>query len=684
MILYLLLALSAAPGAAAGFEEVPRKIAVLYRSSQIPDDVKDVFFHPFHVRAEIVLNHLGLEAQYIDADKPLPDPALPGVLGIAAWLPAAAAFEDPRPACRWLEAAMRAGKRVALVGELGVYNRGEGGHMFNECRSALRTLGVLGFGYHSVDGMSVTLTTSSASFVGFERKPDPSERGTVPLVRLLPGATAHVTLAFSDKPGVSQPVAITPRGGIALDPFWLYFNSEIEPHTTRWVTDPFAFFEAAFGIRGELRPDVTTLNGRRVFLSQIDGDGFYNLSELDRHKLSGEIFMREILAKHPDIPFTIGLVAGYFDLRPYNDTSSLEVSRRILARPNVEPAVHGYAHPLVWRTGKVAVSIPRYRMTVRQEIEGATELLETRVLPGKREIKMFLWTGDCLPGVDAFELLEKQGMLAMNGGGGRMDRSFPTYSSLFPLTRPVGRFRQVYTAAPNEEDFTAVWSERFYGYKDVLETFERTGSPRRVKPVDVYAHFYSAERYAALGALKTVLGWARAQQLVPVFASRYARSVRDFFAIGVSRSGPRRWRLVGGPDLRTVRFDGDPGWPDLAASKGVLGFKRELGSLYVFLDGSRERELVLSERERPAPRLEEASFEIEDWSVSRGAVTFKRRGWWTDECVLAGLEPGRAYRVRSGAFEARLVADASGKVSITFPDAARGKEPLDVVVERAG
>ncbi|MBI4348274.1 MAG: hypothetical protein HY553_15640 [Elusimicrobia bacterium] len=664
------------------FVDVPRKIAVLYRSSQIPDEVKDVFFHPFHVRAEIVLNHLGLAVDYIDADRPLPDPALPGVRGIAAWLPAGAAFDDARGVCRWLEAAMRGGKRVALLGELGVYKRGTDGKLAAECASVLKLLGVEGFGYKGVDAMTVRLATHSA-LIGFERKPDPSEKGSVPLVRLLPGATAHATLAFSDRPGVSQPVAVSARGGIALDPFWLYHNAEIDPPATRWVVDPFAFFEEAFDLRGLPRPDVTTLGGRRMFLSQVDGDGFYNLSELDRKKLSGEIFLREVVAKEQDMPFTVSLVAGYFDLQLYNDAASLDISRRLLDQPNVEPACHGYAHPLVWRQGTVAVSIPRYRMSVRQEIEGATELLENRVLAGRRKIRVFLWTGDGQPGPDALELVERRGMLAMNGGGGRMDRVFPTYATLFPFSRPVGRFRQVYTPMPNEEDFTSVWSERFYGYRDVIETFERTGAPRRIKPVNVYVHLYTAERYAALDALRRVLAWVRAQPVVPVFASRYIRSVNAFFDLRVLRAGPRRFRLEGGADLGTVRFDGDVGWPDVAASRGVIGYKREGRSLYVHLDGSVRRELVLAAEAKPGLRLEEASFEVSEWSSDGGGVRFRRAGWWLDECVLAGSVPGAAYRVTSGAFSERVVADAAGRLSIRFPDAARGKEPLEVKVERA-
>jgi hypothetical protein len=39
------------------------------------------------------------------------------------------------------------------------------------------------------------------------------------------------------------------------------------------------------------------LSGRRVFFSQIDGDGFYNLTEINRKKTSAEIFWREILSQ---------------------------------------------------------------------------------------------------------------------------------------------------------------------------------------------------------------------------------------------------------------------------------------------------------------------------------------------------------------------------------------------------
>lgn len=685
-LLSLLLALAPFAGAAA-WEPVPRKVVALYRNKLNMGGSDDVFFTFVHQRAEVVLNYLGLEVDFVDADKPLPDPAaLRDVRGVIGWFPEPVSFENPRPVCRWLEAAMGAGKRVVLVGQLGVFEPpGQPWKLSKECSSMLRTLGVEAHGFSPADALGVAIASASPRFMGFERKPDPTEGGEVPVVTLLPGGTPLLTLSLKEgAPAESKPVALTRRGGIALEPFWLYQNQNVEPFPTFWVTDPFAFFEAALGTEGLPRPDVATLSGRRVFFSQIDGDGFYNLTEIDRKKTSAEIFWREILSKETDTPFTASLIAGYFDLALYNDTASIDLARRILNAPNVEPASHGYAHPLVWREGTVALSIPRYTMDSRKEIVESAKMIREKILPGGPPIGVFLWTGDCRPWEKDLALLEESGMLGLNGAGGRYDRLFPSYAHLFPLTRQVGGRRQVYSPMYNEDGYTDSWTGPFYGYRDAIETFERTAAPRRIKPVDVYVHYYSAERYASLEALRKVLAWVRSQPLIPVFAGRYVRMVKGFFDLRVSRAGPRRFRFEGGAPLRTVRFDGEKGWPDLAASRGVIGFKRELGSLYVFLDGSSDRELALAERERPGVRLEEANFEIEGWKPSGGGVSFRRRGWWTGECVLAGLPAGRAFRVRGKGYDATLAVGGDGRLSVRFPDSERGGPPTEVRVEPAG
>lgn len=680
MIAAVLLAasVSAAP-APSGWTPEPRKILALYQKSRIPGEFKDVYYHQLHQHAELPLNHLGLQLEWVDADKPLPAD-FSGARGVITWFTEPRSFENPAPVCSWLSRAMSAGLKVAVLNELGLYSGSSGDKLVPQCAQALRELGIQARGQTPVDAMT-TAVVKQDPIAAFERKPDPSERGTVPLVQLLPGATAHLRLSLDGAPlPFVEPVAVTPRGGIALYPFALYWTEE-EPKQYAWIVDPFAFFEEVFALRGLPRPDPTTLSGRRVFFSHVDGDGFFNMSELDRRKTSGEIFLRELVEPMADSPFTLSLIAGYYDLTLYNDAASLALSRRLLTRANVEPASHAYSHPLIWRTMKPALVIPRYTPESRREVVGSTEQLDRLFMPRGKKIDLFLWTGDCLPSEDDVRYAREAGLLQMNGGGGRYDKRHPSVAYLLPLSRQVGRERQIYAPEQNENEYTNLWNGPYYGYRDVLDTFERTGAPRRLKPVDVYVHYYSAEKYASLGALKGAYAWARSQPLVPVFASRYAKAAGAFFGMKISRRGPRRFLLEGGRALRTVRFDREKGAPDLAQSSGVLGWRREGEALYVALDDSDRRELVLADAEKPGVRLEQASFEVEDWKPAAGGVTFRKKGWWGSECELAGLQPRRAYVVQSAGWSARLTADAAGRLKIVFPSSER-ERPAEAVSVR--
>jgi hypothetical protein len=692
-----------APSAHAGaWTPVPRKIIALYLPKEITGPNKDISFTLIHQHAEVVLNHLGLEVEYLDASKNLPDPAsFPDARGVVAWFSSRNSFDDPDPVCAWLDSAMHAGLRVVLLGQIGLYSS-SGNRLTPKCTETLRELGIKSLGERNFDPLSVAVSSAPSQMIGFERRPDASEGTTpMPLVRLLPGGTTYLRLSLTDGPlSKTSPVAVTREGGVALDPFWLYANTDLDPNRFYWVANPFTFFEEAFALDGLPRPDVTTINGRRMYMTHVDGDGFYNLSEIDTHKTSGELFLEEFVERRPDTPFTLSLISGYLDLPLYNDDASVSISRRILNRPNVEPASHGYAHPMIWRTGTVALKIPGYVMDPRREIVDSVKILQDRIMPDGHRIKLFLWTGDALPDEAHVLIADQSGILAMNGGGGRFDREYPSYAYLFPLSRQTGKTRQIYGSSSNEEPYTNLWSGPYYGYRDVLETFKNTGAPVRIRPVDVYLHYFSAEKYASMASVRVIYEWARAQPFIPVWAGRYALAVKDFFVMRISQDGPRRFLLEDGPAVRTVRFDHETGTPDLSASKGVIGYRRELGSLYVSLDESDRREIVFTAP--PAPRarsrrsrlaraaparppisLVEANFEIEKWTPSAGGVRFRRQGWWTGECTLAGLLPGRDYNVVGRRFNARLKADPLGQLIIHFPDSERGGLATDVTVEPA-
>jgi hypothetical protein len=677
----LLLALLVGTAAAA---PLPRTVLVLYRQGHVPGDVKDTFFLPAHQRVEMPLNWLGLDAEYVDVDRGLPRwEDRRDVRGVVAWLPAAHAFADPRPVCRWLERGLRSGVKAVLFGTLGFHRKGASGDpdLDPECVAMLAALGVDYRGLQAVDPMDVRISTYDARFLGFERKPDLSESLSLPLVKLLPGATALVSLELGAlRDSVSAPAAVTRSGGVALTPFNLYANDSLVPTRFAWVLNPFAFLSAALDLKGWPRPDTTTLNGRRVYASHVDGDGFFNVSELDRRKFSGEVYLERFLEKRPDSPVSVSLIAGYYDLDLYKDADSLALSRRALGGPNIEPAVHGYSHPLVWRTGVPAIKIPRYTVNAAMETAGAARILGERILRSAAPPSLFFWTGDCLPRAEDLRAARDAGLLAVNGGGGRFDAAHPSYAYLLPLSRRVGGERQFYAPANNENEFTNMWSGPYYGYRDVVTTFERAGAPRRVKPVNVYVHFYSAERYASVSALDKAFDWAHAQPLIPVFMGRYVESVRDFFAMTMERSSSSRFRFSGGAMVRTVRFDDPVGEPDLAASKGVLGFKRELGSLYVHLDDGPERELVMSARPPRRPHLVEANFEVSGWEPRADGLRFLKRGWWVSEAVLGGFVPGRRYKVTGAGLDSALTAEPGGTLPLRFPDSEGAGPAREVVV----
>lgn len=677
-------ALIAASSSRAAETEVPRKVLALYAESQIRSGVKDVFYLPLHQHAELPLNHLGLAVDYREAVKSLPAPEeLKGYRALVTWFTDPFNLPDPRPMCRLMSRAMDAGLRVVVLGNPGVYVRAGGlTKLPAECASMLKELGAEFSEGRTVDPLSVSVSYAEKGVLGFERRLDPSASGVVPVVRLSPQSRVMLRLSLSGV-GKSEPVGVTPRGAVALNPFFLYANYDVDPAQFRWILDPFAFFEAAFGLEGLPRPDVTTLNGRRVYMSHIDGDAFFNRSEVDRRQYSGEVFYRDFLLRHSSSPFTVSYVMGYYDLSVFGDPATMDLSRDIMNLPNVEPASHGYAHPLVWRTGEVALKVPRYTMDSRREIEGSSHMLNAMFLPAAKHTRFFLWTGDCVPGESDLALVRDAGMIEMNGGGGRFDKEFPSYAYLFGLSRQVGGLRQTYAPAFNENEFTGLWSERFYGYRDAVETFKNTGAPRRVKPVDVYIHFYSAEKYAAVKSLRGVYDWALAQPYIPVWASRYVDSVRDFYAMRIVRTGPRSFHALGGPMMRTLRFDATREVPDLAASKGVIGWRHELGSLYVFLDESAQRSVVLAPRPGPGYALKEANFEVRRWRTDGDRLRFDRQGWWEGSFTLRGCAPGRTYLVTSAGKTLRVAADKDGLLHVRFPDSEKGGPARPVSVEPA-
>ena len=149
----------------------------------------------------------------------------------------------------------------------------------------------------------------------------------------------------------THPVTTCDMGGFAAQNFTI----EHDPNTNRdgWVLNPFNFFRLALGDERFPIPDVTTVSGRRIYFSHIDGDGWNNLTEVDGYRdgqsLSVEVVTKEAIEAYLDLPVSIGLIAG--DVQPLlgGTLEGIKWAKRLFALPNVEVASHTHTHPYTWQ-----------------------------------------------------------------------------------------------------------------------------------------------------------------------------------------------------------------------------------------------------------------------------------------------------------------------------------------------
>lgn len=139
-------------------------------------------------------------------------------------------------------------------------------------------------------------------------------------------------------------------------------------------------------------PDVTTENGRRLFFSHIDGDGFPSFAQFPRRELAAEVLYREVLQKYR-VPTTVSVIESELapdGLYPALSARMEAVARQIFALPHVEIASHSYSHPFKWDSIKHGVfannedahyhlPIPGYSLDLKREIVGSIDYIRRRL-----------------------------------------------------------------------------------------------------------------------------------------------------------------------------------------------------------------------------------------------------------------------------------------------------------------
>ncbi len=581
-------------------EVMPRRI--LFIHSPLANEY-ELRMNPVVRMATMPLNFLGYAAEYADPHH-LPEQQLSGLYaGVIVWMGERGAPDETKKLVDWLDKRVRENVPIVFVNQLSMLLGTPLGKS-------------LGLETQPVPAdMSPIKIIQQDALVGFERQPypDPDEFMALsvspgrPLLTLSKGKLKQVA------------AAITPWGGYST------FSSALAtlPNDTesRWVIDPFNFFREALRLPDMPVPDVTTESGRRILLVHMDGDGFVSRSELPGNPYAGEAVRDRIVRKY-HLPMAISVIEAELSptgLFPKLSSRMENVARDIFRSPNVEIASHTYSHPFNWRKAEASVdddssenynlSIPGYRFDLQREIEGSIHYIESRLAPPGKKVSLFLWSGDCIPGRDALEWTQRLGVLNMNGGDTVATRSLPTLTEVEGLGVERQGLFQVFAPNQNENVYTNGWTGPYYGYERVIETFQFTEKPRRLKPMDIYFHTFLTTKAAGMKSLDKVFSYALAQENTPQFASAYAAKVIEFPHIAVARSA-NGWRIRGMDNLHTLRTPASLGVPDLDKSRSVAGYNQHNGETYLHLVGN-SADISFDGGTAAEPRLVSANARIE-------------------------------------------------------------------------
>jgi len=527
-----------------------------------------------------------------------------------------------------------------------------------------------------------------------QRQPGTPNGEILPLInpqntaRLTAGAGAQVWLQASGADGHTMDgAAITPWGGYALGAFGVF---NLPGNTgTRWSIDPIAFFRAALRVGTDPMPDITTRTGRRVFFVHFDGDGFPNACDQPGSPLACEVLVSEFLETYR-VPTLASVIIGEIShdgLYPQTADTTQQWARRMFALPWVEAGSHTWSHPFDWAKAEKEharfpappgyekignyLPLPNYTFSTASNVTGAADYITQKLCPPGKICTMILWPGDCNPPDNAVAMAYAAGLGNINGGGAPISKTRPTLSDVWPMGIPKGRYFQVYAPCSNEEVYTNNWTGPYFGFERVIESYQMTDTPRRLKPIDLYYHPYIVTKAAGKKSLHTVYQWVLKQPTHAITGYDYFRSVNDWRQATVARRLAGGWRLRG-QTLRQWVQPAAEAVPALDRCQSIVGWTEHAQQRYIHASAA-QAVLQTGATAAQTPRLIDANADIARWDAQSGRVQLRLHGHLPVDAVL--MLPA-AWTVQAG---------PGVKVDKT-PDGVRVTTPattLDLTLKRA-
>lgn len=698
--------------ALSGEAQVPRTIIALY-DQKVTSNIQSSLAHNL---AEMPLNHLGLKLEYYDVNEPLPNiKDRADVRGVISWFNTETRIDDTEAYLKWAAAAIDAGKKYVVMGNPAFYeNSKKEPTSINTINYFLKKLGLS----TNLQWINFTYKTN-LTYINPNLFLPGQKLSTKSAYLMLSTTDSSTNVHLTGETGVTSPLVVTnQRGGYVADGYGYAYHEGISEEIRQWVLNPFTFFSLAFDTKDMPKPDTTTLAGRRIFYSHIDGDGWNNYTQIEEYKkdpiLSSQVIMEKVAKAYPELPLSLTVIAADIDPNWVALKTSRKIAQEFFALPNVEAGTHTYSHPFYWKffadgnwqkekpylnryhsatwekkgkfntassskqhthshskkTDELSTNYTTPRayakepFSIEKEISGSVKEL-TSLLPAGKKVELLTWPGDCSPWEKAIALTRQAGLGNINGGDSRFDPEYPSYASVSPLGRPVGSEQQIYASTSNENTYTSLWSGRFFGQKYLKRTNHNTETPIRIKPFNIYYHLYAGEKQASLNAVIENVDDASKSSLAPITTRQFTDIANGFYSTRIVPIAAKRWRITNRGSLNTIRFDQAMfDTVDFANAEGVIGQRHFQGSLYIYLDKKVEEPVIAlkampkitHETEENIPYLVESRWQIEGLVREKRSFSFTAKGFGKGEMVWQVPKDGD-YKIVNGNQE--LVTTAS-------------------------
>ncbi|MBT3182005.1 MAG: DUF2194 domain-containing protein [Deltaproteobacteria bacterium] len=650
------------------------------------EEVKQETVNTIHEFAEMPLEHLGFKVHYVDISKRLPNDAEMAKYDyIISWF-TDNVMKGAKNYIKWLTRNLNNGKKLLVMGDFGFDYDGDKLVPYELKEAFYKAFNISFNADESTNSpLLIEILHNEPEMTEFERKLKGELTFFEDLQTLDKNAKVYLKLKRRDSDATFDAIFISNRGAYIGYGYSIYQNPG--DFQTRWRINPFKFFKVFFN--GDFpKPDVTTLNGTRITYSHIDGDGIRNVTTAFQDEFgripSGEATY-ELILKKINLPISVSIVVGDFIKAGKDEKEVLvDVIKKSFELPNVEAASHGWAHPFEWTPGKITLGIKLkgYKFSPQNEIGNSIKYINDHLAPPSKKTDTFFWTGGCNPGYGAMKYVYDHHILNLNGGDTRFDNLFPSYTFVAPLFRHVDGLLQYYTANSNENIYTNGWDGPFYGFRFVTQTFERTESPIRIRPVDIYYHFYTMEKRVAVDAIYHAYNWVQSRELAAIFTTDYIDIMSGFVSTNINKVSDRKWIITNNNQLRTIRFDEYDGHIDMLASRGVLGYRAHQGSVYVHLDNGKKSEIVLTGSSPNSKYLIHANGQIRNWKRSKESVNFEIQSMAKMIFEIGGVKPNEKYKIKTLNRELKAVGSEKGVLSFKHnfsddKDQARKKYPAN-------